>query len=118
MAGTGAAKLKDHLAYLERDATQKDASPGKLYGSLIHEADAESFHARCKNDRHHFRSVVPPEDAEQMTDLMAYTSELVSRMEGDLGTKLDWVAIDHYDTIPPNRIRIFWFAAFAMTAKI
>ena len=28
MAGTGAAKLKDHLSYLERDATQKDASPG------------------------------------------------------------------------------------------
>ena len=35
MAVTGAAKLKDHLSYLERDATQKDASPGKLYGLLI-----------------------------------------------------------------------------------
>ena len=69
MAGTGAAKLKDHLSYLERDATQKDASPGKLYGSLIHDADAESFHARCKDDRHHFRFVVSPEDAEQMADL-------------------------------------------------
>ena len=102
MAGTGAAKLKDHLSYLERDATQKDASPGKLYGSLIHDADAESFHARCKDDRHHFRFVVSPEDAEQMSDLKAYTRELVSRMEGDLGTKLDWVAIDHYDTAQPH----------------
>lgn len=102
MAGTGAAKLKDHLSYLERDATQRDASPGKLYCSLLHDADAESFRARCKDDRHHFRFVVSPEDAEQMADLKAYTRELVSRMESDLGTKLDWVAIDHYDTAQPH----------------
>ena len=102
MAGTGAAKLKDHLSYLERDATQKDASPGKLYGSLIHDVDAESFRDRCKGDRHHFRFVVSPEDAEQMTDLKGYTRELVSRMESDLGTKLDWVAINHYDTAQPH----------------
>ena len=102
MAGTGAAKLKDHLSYLERDATQKDASPGKLYGSLIHDVDAESFRDRCKDDRHHFRFVVSPEDAEQLADLKAYTRELVSRMESDLGTKLDWVAVDHYDTAQPH----------------
>lgn len=102
MAGAGAAKLKDHLSYLERDATQKDASPGKLYGSLLHDVDAESFRDRCKDDRHHFRFVVSPEDAEQMTDLKGYTRELVSRMESDLGTKLDWVAVDHYDTAQPH----------------
>lgn len=102
MAGTGAAKLKDHLSYLERDATQKDASPGKLYGSLIHDVDADSFRDRCKGDRHHFRFVVSPEDAEQMADLKSYTRELVSRMESDLGTKLDWVAINHYDTAQPH----------------
>lgn len=102
MAGTGAAKLKDHLSYLERDATQKDASPGKLYGSLIHDVDADSFRDRCKGDRHHFRFVVSPEDAERMTDLKAYTRELVSRTESDLGTKLDWVAVDHYDTAQPH----------------
>jgi type IV secretory pathway VirD2 relaxase len=102
MAGTGAAKLKDHLSYLERDATQKDASPGKLYGSLIHDVDTESFRDRCKGDRHHFRFVVSPEDAGQLADVRAYTRDLVSRMESDLGTKLDWVAIDHYDTAQPH----------------
>jgi len=81
---------------------QKDASPGKLYGSLIHDLNAESFRDRCKDDRHHFRFVVSPEDAEQMADLKAYTRELVSRMEGDLGTKLDWIAVDHYDTAQPH----------------
>jgi hypothetical protein len=93
MAGAGAAKLKDHLSYLKRDATQKDASPGKLYGSLLHDVDAESFRDRCKDDRHHFRFVVSPEDAEQMADLKAYTRELVSRMESDLGTKLDCASV-------------------------
>jgi len=61
-----------------------------------------SFRDRCKGDRHHFRFVVSPEDAEQMADLKAYTRELVSRMESDLGTKLDWVAVDHYDTVQPH----------------
>ena len=102
MAGAGAAKLKDHLSYLERDATQRDASPGKLYGSLIHDVDTESFRDRCKGNRHHFRFIVSPEDAEQMADLKAFTRELVSRMESDLGTKLDWVAVDHYDTVQPH----------------
>ncbi len=102
IAGFGAAKLKDHLKYLERDATQKDASPGKLYGSLIHDVDAESFQTRCKDDRHHFRFIVSPEDAEKMSDLTGFTRELVSRMESDLGTKLDWVAVDHYDTAQPH----------------
>ena len=102
MAGFGAAKLKDHLKYLERDATQKNASPGKLYGSLIHDVDPESFQARCKDDRHHFRFIISPEDAERMSDLTGFTRELVSRMESDLGTKLDWVAVDHYDTAQPH----------------
>ena len=37
-----------------------------------------------------------------MTDLRAYTRELVGRMESDLGTRLDWVAVDHYDTAQPH----------------
>ena len=98
----GAGKLRAHLSYLEREATQRDGQPGKLFGSLLHEPDAEGFQSRCKDDRHHFRFVISPEDAERMTDLRAYTRELVGCMESDLGTRLDWVAVDHYDTAQPH----------------
>jgi len=98
----GAGKLRAHLSYLEREASQRDGQPGKLFGSRLYEPDAEAFQDRCKGDRHHFRFVISPEDAERMTDLPSYTRELVSRMESDLGTRLDWVAVDHYDTAQPH----------------
>jgi type IV secretory pathway VirD2 relaxase len=37
-----------------------------------------------------------------MTDLKAFTRDLVSQMESDLGTRLDWVAIDHWNTDNPH----------------
>jgi type IV secretory pathway VirD2 relaxase len=33
-----------------------------------------------------------------MTDLRAFTCGLMSEVEGDLGTKLDWTAVDHWNT--------------------
>jgi hypothetical protein len=36
-----------------------------------------------------------------MTDLRAFARELVADMERDLGTKLDWIAVDHYNTDNP-----------------
>lgn len=37
-------------------------------------ADDRAFADRCKNDRHHFRFIVSPEDdAGEMTDFKAFT---------------------------------------------
>jgi type IV secretory pathway VirD2 relaxase len=60
-----------------------------------------AFAKRGLDDRHHFRFIVGPEDAAEMTDLKAFTRDLVSQMESDLGTRLDWVAIDHWNTDNP-----------------
>jgi type IV secretory pathway VirD2 relaxase len=35
--------------------------------------------------------------------LKAHTQALVSHLEGDLRTRLEWVAIDHYNTDNPRR---------------
>ena len=49
-----------------------------------------------QDDRHHFRFIVSPEDAGDMTDLKAFTRDLAKQMEiADFGTRLDWVAVDH-----------------------
>jgi type IV secretory pathway VirD2 relaxase len=62
----------------------------------------KAFAERCEGDRHHFRFTVSPEDAGEMTDLRAFTRELMSDAERDLGTRLDWVAVDHWNTDNPH----------------
>jgi type IV secretory pathway VirD2 relaxase len=37
-----------------------------------------------------------------MTDLKAFTRDLAAQMESDLGTRLDWVAIGHWNTDNPH----------------
>ncbi len=64
--------------------------------------DERAFAERCEEDRHHFRFIVSPEDAAEMTDLRAFTRELMVDAERDLGTKLDWIAVDHWNTDNPH----------------
>jgi type IV secretory pathway VirD2 relaxase len=65
-------------------------------------ADPRAFAERCEGDRHHFRFIVSPDDASKMTDLRAFTRDLAIEMERDHGTKLDWVAVDHWNTEHPH----------------
>ncbi len=46
--------------------------------------------------------MVSPEDGELLTDLKAYTRDLMAQMEADLGTPLEWAALDHYNTDNPH----------------
>src|SRR3546814_5011609 len=62
----------------------------------------DAFAARCEEDRHHFRFIVSPEDAGDMADLRAFTRELMDDVARDLGTDLDWVAVDHWNTDNPH----------------
>ena len=75
---------------------------GALFGPGTENADAGAFAERCQDDRHHFRFIVSPDDAVEMTDLKSFTRDLVGQMEKDLGTRLDWVAVDHWNTEHPH----------------
>jgi type IV secretory pathway VirD2 relaxase len=97
-----AAPLSAHVAYLERDGVTRDGEKGCMFGTTGDRTDAMAFARRGLNDRHHFRFVVTPEDAAEMTDLKAFTRDLVVQMESDLGTRLDWVAIGHWNTDNPH----------------
>ena len=94
--------LSKHLRYIERDGAGRDGEPGRAYGPQADEADLDAFKERCADDRHHFRFIVSPEDGAELDDLRTYTRHLVSRMEADLGTRLDWVAVDHWNTDNPH----------------
>ncbi|HCW0413370.1 TPA: relaxase/mobilization nuclease and DUF3363 domain-containing protein [Pseudomonas aeruginosa] len=94
--------LAKHLRYIERDSAGRDGEPGRAYGPQADEADLDAFKERCADDRHHFRFIVSPEDGAELDDLRTYTRHLVNRMEADLGTRLDWVAVDHWNTDNPH----------------
>jgi type IV secretory pathway VirD2 relaxase len=100
--GTKHAPLDAHLAYLRRDGVTKDGAPGRMFDAEHDDADHRAFAERSKGDRHHFRFIVSPEDAEQLSDLKAFTRNLMAKAEADLGTKLDWVGVDHWNTDNPH----------------
>ena len=96
------APLSAHLSYLKRDGVNRDGEKGVMFDAGVDRTDDLAFADRCKDDRHHFRFIVSPEDASEMTDLKAFTRDLASQMEADLGTRLDWVAVDHWNTDNPH----------------
>ena len=71
----GRASLAAHLNYLQRDGVTRDGEKGVLFGSEAEGLDRNEFAARCEDDRHHFRFIVSPEDAEQMRDLKGFTRD-------------------------------------------
>ena len=96
------APLPKHITYLKREGVTKDGEPARMFDAASDEADEHAFAERCKDDRHHFRFIVSPEDAAEIGDLKTFTRELVADMEKDLGTGLDWVAVDHWNTDNPH----------------
>jgi type IV secretory pathway VirD2 relaxase len=91
-----------HLRYLERDGVNRDGEKGKAYSALEDETDSKAFIERGREDRHQFRFIVAPEDSNEMADLKIFTRDLMRQVEKDLETRLDWIAIDHYNTGHPH----------------
>jgi type IV secretory pathway VirD2 relaxase len=102
MRGTMSRAVDAHLRYLERDGVTRDGERGKAYSAFENEADGKAFVERGRGDRHQFRFIVAPEDAADMADLRGFTRDLMRQMELDLETRLDWIAVDHYNTGHPH----------------
>lgn len=102
IGGRRMAPLSAHVSYLKREGVTRDGAPASMFDANGDSADDRGFAERCKDDRHHFRIIVSPEDATELTDLREYTRDLVRQMEKDLGTRLDWVAVDHWNTDNPH----------------
>ncbi|ENR5136353.1 relaxase/mobilization nuclease and DUF3363 domain-containing protein [Pseudomonas aeruginosa] len=95
-------KSAAHLRYIQRDGTSRDGERGQLYSATDDRADGAAFVERGADDRHQFRFIVSPEDGADLSDLTAYTRDLMAQVETDLGTKLDWVAVNHHNTGHPH----------------
>jgi hypothetical protein len=96
------APLAKHVAYLKRESVSRNDADARMFDASSGDADTKTFAERCEEDRHHFRFMVSPEDAGQMADLRGFTRELMKDAERDLGTRLDWIAVDHWNTDNPH----------------
>ena len=96
------APLSRYMAYLKREGVTRDGSNARMFDAASDDADTKSFAERCENDRHHFRFIISPEDAAELKNVRTFTRELMADAERDLGTKLDWVGVDHWNTDNPH----------------
>ncbi|MFL0415746.1 relaxase/mobilization nuclease RlxS [Sphingomonas sp. 179-A 2A2 NHS] len=102
MAGKGLAGARAHLRYIQRDGVTREGNPGELYGRDMDAADGKAFLERSAGDRHQFRFIVSAEDGAEYADLKPFVRRLMAQAEHDLGTRLDWVAVDHFNTDQPH----------------
>ncbi len=102
LAGKGAKAAVAHLRYLQRDGTTREGERGTLYGPTSDVADGKEFLERGAGDRHQFRFIVAPEDGAEYEDLKPLVRRWMAQVEQDLGTKLDWIAVDHFNTGHPH----------------
>lgn len=97
-----AAPLARHLAYLQRDGVSRHGKDAELFDANGDAVSGDAFADRCADDRHHFRFIVSPEDCSELSDVRAFTRDLLATMEHDFGTQLEWVAVDHWNTDNPH----------------
>ncbi len=102
MSTSSAAALAAHFGYIRRDAALEEKDRGKLFDAMSEDANASDLVKSITDDRHHFRFIVSPEDGAEMADLKPFVRDLVSQMETDLGTRLEWVGAVHHDTGRPH----------------
>lgn len=101
--GIGKAAFRAHLSYIQRDGVDRkspddETARGDLYDRDGDKVQDKGFLDRSEGDRHQFRIIVSPEDADQLGDLKENTRNFMAQAEKDLGTRLDWVAVDHFNT--------------------
>lgn len=100
----GVRALKLHVSYLTRPGVGLEGPErGRSYdeNGPLEKRELDLWVEKIAKDRHHFRFIVSPEKGREL-ELTGYTKELVRAMEKDLGTSLDYVAVNHYNTDNPH----------------
>jgi len=89
--------------YLAREGAQREGGKGRGFSAEREGIDLTATLRGWQRagDARLWKFIVSPEHADRL-DLKAHARALVSHMERDLGTRLEWVAIDHYNTDNPH----------------
>jgi hypothetical protein len=128
-AGGKGAPLRAHVAYLAREARGPEQQPVleadnpsevdrsvdylsradvageakfQFYDQAEFGVDPRAITAGWADDPRHFRMIISAEDGEALGDLKPFIRETMAGLEAKLGTKLEWLAVDHHDTDNPH----------------
>lgn len=125
-AGAGGGALRAHARYLARDAAgertpehsaasereggedrrqgrEPSRESGVFYDAAGDKVDGAARAAQwAREDRRHFRLILSAENGARLRDLRAYTRAVMARAERALNVRLDWIAVDHWDTDNPH----------------
>lgn len=97
--------LAKHLNYIERESAQKDQKKGEMYNQEQDGVDKKEFLEKAQNDPRNFRLILSPDkvhNGNNSLDMKEYTREFMERVQRDLGAKVDWVAVNHFNTEHPH----------------
>ena len=87
-----------HARYLAREQAQREHERGRGFDGVREDLDMATMVREWeRGDELMWSFIVSPEDA-GCIDLRQHVRSLVIEMERDLGTYLEWVAIDHHNT--------------------
>ncbi len=87
-----------HARYLARDRAQREVGRGLGFDAGRDDLDMTAIVREWeRGDEIMWSLIISPEDADRI-DLRQHVQDLVAEMERDLGTRLEWVAIDHHNT--------------------
>lgn len=92
-----------HGRYLERESATGMEQEERGFG---HEGDRMSIPSTLdawqkEKDPHVFKLIISPENGKDL-DLREFTKAYMASLEKELGTKLQWVGADHYNTDDPH----------------
>ena len=93
--------LAAHVRYLARpNATllERDAA---FFNARDEALDAAGVPTAWARDRHHWRVILSPEEGDQL-DLRQFVRDYAARLERELDTPLEWVAVTHHNTDQPH----------------
>jgi hypothetical protein len=91
-----------HVSYVGRESASLDGQHGVFYDATQEDLDARQIVQTWEQDRHHFRLIVSAENAGDLPDTNKYIRTVMARVERDLGTPLQWLAVNHYNTDNPH----------------
>jgi type IV secretory pathway VirD2 relaxase len=92
-----------HGHYLSRKGAQREGERGLGFDADRDEVYLpDRFDAWQKaGDQRLWKIVISPEAGDRV-ELRSHARQIVAKMEADLGSKLEWAAIDHHDTSHPH----------------
>jgi hypothetical protein len=96
-----AAKAVAHARYLEKEAAGLDGADAHGFTATRGGVDLKAMTKEWSEDRHYFQTVISPEHGDRL-NMERYVRDVMARYEKDLGTKLTWGSVIHYDTEHPH----------------